>query len=369
MKIAIFHELPFGGARDSIYYFGEGLHRNGITIDLYYVADEKEHRASPYFRNIYFYKFALKKWVGNDWKARLYNDTIALLKLNTLHRKIAQAIDENNYELVLVNGSRYIEAPFILKYLSTFKIFYCHDPNYRIIYEKILSFNNKRLSLFKKGYERFNRFIRKFLDKTNFNNANLVLANSIYAKNIISKTYHRESLVAYPGVDTDFFSPINCRKDIDIFYIGSREAIDGFDLLAKALCKLPRKIVLKTKMHEDGWIPKEKIRDYYRRSKIVVCLAINEPFGSVPLEAMSCGIPVIAVNSGGYPETVINNKTGYIIKRDSNELADKITDLLRDKNKLMSMGKAGREVAMNKWSWDLRAKELSNAMRKAVKNI
>ncbi len=369
MKIAIFHELPFGGARDGVYYFGEGLSKNRITVDLYYVSNEEEKREASFFRNIYFYNFVPRKWTGNNWKARLYNDTIALLKLNNLHKEIAQKIDENDYDLVLVNGSQYIEAPFILKYLSTFKVFYCHDPNYRIIYEKILFLNNNKLNLFKRKYENFNRLIRKFIDKINFNNADLILANSIYAKKTIKKTYGKNSQVVYPGVDINFFSPKACRKDIDIFYIGSYEKIDGFDLLRKSLIDLPGKIVLKTKMNEDGWISDRAIiRDYYRRSRIVVCLAFNEPFGSVPIEAMSCSVPVIAVNSGGYLETVVNNKTGYLINRNSSELADKIIGLLNDKNKLKKMGEAGRKEAVNKWSWNLRSKELSEVLHKAIKN-
>ena len=43
-----------------------------------------------------------------------------------------------------------------------------------------------------------------------------------------------------------------------------------------------------------------------------MALAKDEDFGITPVEAMSCGTPVIAFNGGGYKETVINNKTGIL---------------------------------------------------------
>lgn len=365
MKIAVFHELPFGGARDAIYYFGKGLSENGVSVDLYYVSEKTEKRDAFYFKNIYFYKFTPSVWSGHNWRVRLYKDTVELFKLNSLHKKIAGIIDSRKYDLVLVNGSKYIEAPFILKYLSTFTYFYCHDPNYRIVYEDVLS-EYKKLSVFKRVYEDLNRKLRKKLDRNNFLHSDIAIANSNFAKGVIKKTYGKDSVVSYPGVDTEFFSPGKDKKDIDIFYIGSYEKIDGFDLLKKALEELPKSIILKTRMYEDGWIAdKNIIRNLYRRSKIVVCTAVNEPFGSVPIEAMSCGVPVIAVNEGGHKETVINGETGFLIKRDSSILAEKISQIINNKNLFDS--RSLRNIAKKKWDWSVQSKKLTAVLRNNIK--
>lgn len=358
MKIAIFHELPFGGARDSIYYFGEILAKNGMSVDLYYTSEKEDEKKAPFFKEIYYFKFNPAKWKGNNWKLRLTNDTLDLYRLNRLHKKIAERINAKNYSLVFVHGSQYIEAPFILSHLAALTVFYCHDPNYRIIYEKVLSFHNRKLNYIKRAYEKINRLLRKHLDKQNISKAKLLLTNSFFAKDIVLKTYGRDSRVAYPGVDVKFFSPGSAAKDIDIFYIGSHEKIDGFSLLKKAMKKMSRNIILKTKMPEDGWIKKEIIRDYYRRSKIVVCLAINEPFGSVPLEAMACGVPVIAVNEGGYKETVMHKVTGYLIARNASQLKNGISKMLNNKGEREKMGESARKYAVDTWSWNIRGKEL-----------
>lgn len=367
MKIAVFHELPIGGARDGVYYFGEGLASNGVAVDLYYVSNKEIKKTTSFFRKVYFYKFTSKKWSGGNWKARLYKDTIELYRLNELHKKIAKKVDSKNYDLIFVNGSEYIEAPFILKYVSTFKAFYCHDPNYRIVYEKILLEGRKNLTISRRIYEKINREIRKYLDKQNFNKTNLAIANSFFSKKVIKNTYGKTSEVVYPGIDINFFKPKKIKKDIDIFYIGSYEKIDGFDLLQKALRYLPKNIVLKTKMYEDGWVSDQKIiTDFYQRSKVVVCLAYNEPFGSVPLEAMACGVPVIAVNEGGYKETIINGQTGYLIPREPQALAGKLEFLLNNEELRSKMGENARHHIEQNWTWDKSVNKLEKIFKEII---
>lgn len=367
MRIAVFHELPFGGARDGVYHFSRELSRNGFSIDLYYVSEHKEEVGGNFFKKKRFFKFVPIDWSGNNWKSRIYKDTVELFKLNNLHKRIASEIDSNIYDLVLVNGSKYIEAPFILKYLNTYKVFYCHDPNYRVVYEKILAIN-KKIPIHKRFYESLNRRFRKALDKKNFLCSDLVIANSKFAKKIIKKTYKVDSLIASPGVDTNFFSPINQKKDTDLFYIGSNEKIDAYGLLMESLSKLQKKIVLKTKMSEDGWIPDNKvIRNLYRRSRIVICTAYNEPFGSVAIEAMSCGVPVIAVNEGGHKETVVDGKTGFLVKRNSGILAQRILDILDDRTLSKNLSAQSRIVALKEWDWKIQSKKLEEILKNDIK--
>ena len=87
------------------------------------------------------------------------------------------------------------------------------------------------------------------------------------------------------------------------------------------------------------------------KSKVILALSRSEPFGLIPIEAMACEIPVIAVNEGGFKESVINGKTGFLIKRNPRELKEKI-DLLLSNNKLrMEMGKNGRKLVLDKFTW------------------
>jgi glycosyltransferase involved in cell wall biosynthesis len=83
----------------------------------------------------------------------------------------------------------------------------------------------------------------------------------------------------------------------------------------------------------------------YNHCQVVIYPTIGEePFGLVPVEAMACEKPVIVTKSGGLVESVINGETGFIIdKGDVAALAEKICNLLRDKDTARHLGKAGRK--------------------------
>ncbi|KAA3639121.1 MAG: glycosyltransferase family 1 protein [Armatimonadetes bacterium] len=75
-----------------------------------------------------------------------------------------------------------------------------------------------------------------------------------------------------------------------------------------------------------------------------------EGLGLVFLEAAACGVPVIAGNSGGAPETVIPGQTGYIAT-ESKAIAKHLTALLADPQKAAAMGAAGRVHVESEFTW------------------
>jgi phosphatidylinositol alpha-1,6-mannosyltransferase len=79
-----------------------------------------------------------------------------------------------------------------------------------------------------------------------------------------------------------------------------------------------------------------------------------EGLGIVYLEASACGLPVIAGNSGGAPDAVIDGVTGTVVDGTQvAEIAEAICALLADPARAKSMGAAGREWITKEWSWDL----------------
>lgn len=77
-----------------------------------------------------------------------------------------------------------------------------------------------------------------------------------------------------------------------------------------------------------------------------------EGLGIVYLEASSCGLAVVAGNSGGAPDAVIEGKTGTVVDgNDLQEIAHAIVELLADPVTAKEMGAHGREWALSKWSW------------------
>lgn len=356
MKIAVFHELPIGGGRRAVNEIAIRLKKNNI-VDLHTV-DEKENVAErEYFSKVFFYKFPSKQLIKGPLK-RLYKDTIELLKLYFLHKKIAAEIRGRGYDFLLVHASKFIEAPFILRFPNKGKIFYCHDPYYRLVYEPQFTFP-KNIGVIKKWYERINRFVRKILDKQNFYGADLIIANSSYTQEKIKKIYNKESFLVYLGVDENFFTPKPIKEEYDVLFIGYRDQMDGYNLLEGALRYLPKNIRIKTVFTDQEWLDDKHLRDAYRKSKLIVCLGRNEPFGLIPLEAMACGVPVVALNKGGYKESIENGKTGILVEEKPKKIAVAIAYLLRNTSLREKMGKNARQSIEKSWTWDINAKKFS----------
>ncbi|WP_214368534.1 glycosyltransferase family 4 protein [Pseudonocardia sp. H11422] len=77
-----------------------------------------------------------------------------------------------------------------------------------------------------------------------------------------------------------------------------------------------------------------------------------EGLGIVLLEASACGVPVVAGDSGGAPETVLEGRTGHVVGgRDTAALTEALARLLADPDRARAMGAAGREWMVREWSW------------------
>src|SRR5262245_3630395 len=135
----------------------------------------------------------------------------------------------------------------------------------------------------------------------------------------IAECYGRESVVIYPPVDTDFYTPDPGRTRDDHYLVISAFApYKRVDLAVEACNRLGRRlVVIGSGQDADrlkalsgptvqflGWQPDEVLRDHLRRCRALLFPG-EEDFGIVPVEANACGTPVIAYARGGATETVV----------------------------------------------------------------
>jgi phosphatidylinositol alpha-1,6-mannosyltransferase len=84
-----------------------------------------------------------------------------------------------------------------------------------------------------------------------------------------------------------------------------------------------------------------------------------EGLGIALLEAAATGLPVVAGNSGGAPETVQDGRTGHVVDgRDVAAVATAVAGLLADPQRARAMGAAGREWMQREWAWPARVARL-----------
>ncbi|KAA0104628.1 glycosyltransferase [Mycolicibacterium sp. P1-5] len=102
-----------------------------------------------------------------------------------------------------------------------------------------------------------------------------------------------------------------------------------------------------------GALPRHEMPAMLRSADVVTCTPWYEPFGIVPLEAMACGVPVVASAVGGMLDTVVHDVTGRLVApRNPRECAEAVSTVLRDSFLRRSLGLAGRDRACARYSWD-----------------
>ena len=85
-----------------------------------------------------------------------------------------------------------------------------------------------------------------------------------------------------------------------------------------------------------------------------------EGLGIVYLEAASSGLPVLAGDSGGAPETVLPGRSGFVV-RSVSDIVEALEMLSRDPERAESMGRAGREFVTETYTWPLVARRIEEA--------
>jgi len=113
------------------------------------------------------------------------------------------------------------------------------------------------------------------------------------------------------------------------------------------------------------YVPDSEIVNLYNRAKLLVYAAILEPFGLAPLEAMSCGTPVVAVKEGGTRETILHNETGILTDRDEGAFAEAIRELLENEGLTKRMGGRGADDVRERWTLEQAGERLVWHLKRA----
>ncbi len=117
-----------------------------------------------------------------------------------------------------------------------------------------------------------------------------------------------------------------------------------------------------------GAVPQERMPDFYRSADVLACTPWYEPFGLTPLEAMSCGVPVVACATGGLTDTVVDGVTGALVPAgDRGALVDALDKLLSDPALRARYGAAGRMRACTGYAWTQTAAAVAGVYREAAR--
>lgn len=153
--------------------------------------------------------------------------------------------------------------------------------------------------------------------------------------------------------------------DVELLIVGGGER--GQDPEAQRLLGLAHDLGVADQVELRGQVPREAMPAIFRSADAVACTPWYEPFGIVPLEAMACGIPVVAAAVGGLTDSVVDHGTGlHVPPKDPAAIAEALAMLLASPALRAKLGRAGERRAKARFSWNRVAAETEKAYQLAV---
>jgi glycosyltransferase involved in cell wall biosynthesis len=125
------------------------------------------------------------------------------------------------------------------------------------------------------------------------------------------------------------------------------------DPVAARLIRLAAELGVGDRVEFLGQVSRDDVPGLMRSADAVICVPWYEPFGIVPVEAMACGVPVIACAVGGIVDTVVHERTGlHVPPRRPDLVAAAVSRLRADHALARRLGRAGARRAHQRYGWD-----------------
>jgi len=112
-------------------------------------------------------------------------------------------------------------------------------------------------------------------------------------------------------------------------------------------------------------LPLSELIEWFQVADAYVSTSPTEMLGFSVLEAMSCGVPVVAADSGG-PVEILGNSGVFFRSRDEVDLAEKILMIIQDVELNSKKGQATRETVLRNFEWKDAAKRYAEEYRRLI---
>lgn len=123
---------------------------------------------------------------------------------------------------------------------------------------------------------------------------------------------------------------------------------------------------LKSKIELINNLPVKKLIDYFGESKVLLLPSLQENMPIVILEAMACGVPVIASKVGAIPEIIEDNVNGLLIEVSENSLFEKLNYLLKNDEVWNRLAKLAKSKILNEFSPEVISKKHIETYKKVM---
>lgn len=242
--------------------------------------------------------------------------------------KFSQLEELRDYDLLFTSG----QLAHFASIQNQNNVWYCHTPN-RALYDLREEVRSRLSSVWRPTFDIWVKFWRPH-DQMSVRHVRKIVVNSENTRNRVKRFYNRDAKIIYPPTDISKFR----HRPSEGYWLSVQriEPEKRVEVQLEAFEKLPKeKLVLVGKgRHGRGyqrkisrWIKRmpnvewkeevedDELRELYSRCKGVIQTPLDEDFGFIPVEAMASGKPCVAVDEGGFRETIVHGKTGLLVKK------------------------------------------------------
>jgi glycosyltransferase involved in cell wall biosynthesis len=394
MRIAVWHNLPSGGAKRALYDQVRGLVERGHQVEAWCpptahrdylpLSDLVRENVVPLTLKAYLESkpHLLRQLHPLNWSSRL-----RLRAMKRHCRECARQIQAKGFDLLFAACCMFFHTPLIARFTRLPSVVYLQEPNrrfYECLPELPWVATSWSVRDLRDAYFWQTALIRRFKlpgirvrareERINALAFQRILVNSFFSRESVLRAFGIDSKVCYLGIDTNKF--INQYRKREGFMVSVAALLPNknIEFLIRSLSKIgasrrPRLLLIANivsrpyleKIRELAdelgvkFELKQKVKDaelvdLLNRARIMLYAPRLEPFGYAPLEANACGLPVVAVAEGGVRESIQDGENGLLVEHEPESMAWAIERLLVDDELHQRLSQQAHQMVQTRWS-------------------
>ncbi len=403
MRVAVWDNLPSGGGKRALFYHVRGLVQRGHSVECWCppTADQSylplSKHAPVHVLPLHWQPHPTRNPVARV--VRRYRQVARHLAAFDEHcRACAEQINKGGFDILFSNACTSFRTASIARHVTIPSTIYLGEP-YRWLYEalpeppwaappsgwSLPSLHAQALDAVKLPGMRLQ--VREEVRSAKA--FDVILVNSFYSRESVLRAYGLDSKVCYLGIDPQLFRRLDVPREPFIIGLGAIVPEKNVEFAVRAVAaagKPPPRLV---------WVGNVSHPDYSRRVQEVaeslrvpfdvrqrvaddeLVRLLNtasamiyaprlEPFGLAPLEANSCGLPVVAVAEGGVRETVLDGCTGLLVENDAEQAGAALRRLLTEQEFRERLGRTAAAEVSAKWTLNAMVDRLESRLAEAI---